>query len=69
MSDTFTTIDRKPVLWTDKRGVTHRCAGGDLHPGVRLIWTACEIDVPAGAAHVLSDGSAPVDCPDCLAAA
>lgn len=63
----FTTLNERPILWTDSNGVTHRCAGADVHPGTRLLWTKCERDVPAGKAFLPGDTDTPVDCPTCLA--
>lgn len=69
MSDTFRTIqdfgDKRPIFWTDKAGITHRCEGADVHPGVRLIWIDCKRDVPANAAFLPGDGDE-VNCPRCL---
>lgn len=64
----FRAIDSRPILWTDPAGVTHRCEGADVHPGIRLLWTDCERDVPANAAHLQVAGD-PVTCPKCLACA
>ena len=50
MINTFDTINDRPIFWTDKAGVTHRCEGADVHRDVRLLWTKCERDVPADAA-------------------
>lgn len=49
----FTQLNDCDIQWTDPRGVIHWCAGSDVHPGVRLIWTLCERDVPAGEAWLL----------------
>lgn len=64
MSDTFRTIDNRPIFWRGKVHV-HACEGADIHRDVRLIWTLCQRDVPANAAY-LCDGEQ-VDCPKCLA--
>lgn len=50
-NQTFRTMDRKPIYWRDKQDFVHACEGSDVHPGVRLIWTLCERDVPANAAY------------------
>ena len=63
----FNDITHRPIMWA-ARGVTHAVAGADVHPGVRLLWTRCEIDVPAGKAFLPGDGDT-VDCPRCLAKA
>jgi phenylpropionate dioxygenase-like ring-hydroxylating dioxygenase large terminal subunit len=62
----FSTLNDRLILWTDAKGVTHCVEGTDVHPGVRLLWTKCERDVPAGKAFLPGDGQA-VDCPTCLA--
>lgn len=67
-SDTFRTINRRPIHWTDQDGATHRCEGADVHPGIRLLWTDCERDVPANKAYLPGDGD-DVTCPLCIAAA
>lgn len=63
-ADTFRTVNDKPIFWIEN-GMTHRCEGADVHPGIQLIWTDCERDVPANAA-VASTGET-VDCPRCIA--
>jgi hypothetical protein len=52
------------VLWTDLCGITHECSGNEVHPGIVLIWTLCDRDVPANAAHVSEQAG---DCEHCLA--
>ncbi len=63
----FRTIDGQPIMWRDIAGTVHRCEGANVHPGIRLLWTDCERDVPANAAF-LADGNDRVTCPKCLAA-
>lgn len=63
MSDTIRRINDKPILWTDRAGVTHICEGAKLHPGVFLLWTDCQKDVPANAAH--TGGEHEAICPKC----
>lgn len=46
----FDTISGKELRWTDQRGLVHVVVGADVHEGVRLLWTLCERDVPAGKA-------------------
>lgn len=61
------TIAGDPILWTDPAGVVHLCEAADVHPEIRLIWTLCDRDVPAGAAYT-REGEVPT-CPACLRAA
>lgn len=51
-----------PIRWTDEAGVIHACTGSEVHPGVSLIWTVCQQDVPANAAEARSLS---VTCPNC----
>jgi hypothetical protein len=64
--DLITEIDGRPIHWTDADGVVHRCEGADIHPGIRLLWTRCERDVPADSAYLPATGDK-VTCTRCLA--
>lgn len=55
----------KPVWWKDQQGVVHVCEGANVHPGVRLIWTLCGRDVPAGEAYTTADKSHASTCFNC----
>lgn len=68
MSDTFRTIKDRPIFWTDMDGITHRCEGANVHPGIRLLWTDCKRDVPAGNAYLPGDWDG-VTCPACISSA
>lgn len=63
MSDEYREIDGKPLRWAAD-GVVHACVAVDAHPGVRLVWTECEIDVPANEARLGAAGE--VTCPRCF---
>jgi hypothetical protein len=63
----FRSLGGKPIFWTDRALVTHRCEGDDVHDRVRLIWTDCQRDVPANEAFICGSGTTRVDCPKCLA--
>jgi len=55
----------EPAVWTDRAGVTHKAVGADVHPGIRLLWTACERqDIPADAAWIQRDEDK-VTCDGC----
>lgn len=62
----FRTINRKPIFWQDKQGFVHAVEGADVHPGIRLLWTLCERDVPADKAFI---GHEAVTCATCTARA
>lgn len=64
-NQTFRTIDRKPIYWRDRQDFVHACEGSDVHPGVRLLWTLCERDVPANSAYKC-DGDE-ITCATCRA--
>lgn len=53
------------LLFQDKSGETHFCKGSEVHPGIKLIWTLCEKDVPANGAFRSWEGPACMKC--CLA--
>lgn len=54
----------QPYLY-DRDGFTHSCEGSEVHPGIFLLWTDCQIDVPANMAYVTWKNSA--NCPKCAA--
>jgi len=63
----FNTLNGLPIHWRDKkRGVTHKCEGADVQPGVRLIWTLCEIDTNAAYLPDPPDAD-PITCDACKA--
>lgn len=57
----------RPAYW-EENGTIHKCSGSEVHPGIFLMWTACERDVPANAAFVTKDGSPDVTCARCKGA-
>jgi hypothetical protein len=61
----FSKLSGKPIVWTDENGVVHQCEGAEVFPKVRLIWTMCEIDVPADTAKHPYLGET-VNCAACL---
>lgn len=61
----FDTINGKEIRWSDKRGLVHVAVGADVHPGVRLLWTLCDRDVPANTAWLLERGMAHEMCMIC----
>lgn len=64
---TTRTVDDKPVLWTDKNGVTHAAEGDWLTRDDFCLWTVCgSADVPANKGYHPGAGDK-VDCHDCLA--
>lgn len=53
------------IVWNDDTQV-HLCEKSEVHPGVVLVWTVCQRDVPANQAHYARPGMDAVTCPDCL---
>lgn len=53
------------LLWQSQDGQLHFCEGSEAHPGVKLIWTLCEKDVPANKAFRSWEGPTCMAC--CLA--
>ena len=66
INNVFNKINNKAIRWTDKTGLVHACEGADTHPGIRLIWTLCQIDVPANQAWLLNEPSAHEMCVTCM---
>lgn len=65
----FSTINGQNMRWTDAANLTHKVEGSDIHQGVRLLWTKCERDVPAGEAFLHTGWDGPFDmCPVCASA-
>lgn len=65
-NQTFRTINDRPMRYMDKTGLTHACEGADVHPGVRLLWTLCERDVPANEAFLPRSGESYEMCVVCM---
>ena len=65
MNDTFRTINDRNIFWKDNQAFIHACEGAMVHPGVRLLWTLCERDVPADSAFHPEIGDK-VTCATCL---
>lgn len=58
--------DFHDAVWRDDLGIMHLADGADVHPGVRLLWTACGgCDIPANAAWI-KRGEDVVSCQECL---
>lgn len=58
-------VNDKPVLWTDKGGVTHAAEGDWLTPRDFCLWTVCgSADVPANKGYHPGDGDK-VTCTSC----
>lgn len=50
-------------LYESPDGLMHECEGGEAVPGEYLVWTKCEIDVPANKSFM---GEESATCPKCL---
>lgn len=56
-------LGEEPELMWDDGKVVHACESTPVDPMPRLIWTKCQIDVPANAAF---EGYEAVTCPRCI---
>jgi hypothetical protein len=63
---TTRTIAGRAILWVDDLGTTHSGVRAEGPPGVYLVWTDCQIDVPPNAAHTAEPDEL-VTCPECRA--
>ena len=56
-----------PAAWDNPSdSIVHRAVGDTIHPGIRLMWTACgQLDIPAGEAYLDRDPEGHVTCPEC----
>lgn len=50
------------LLWQSKNGQLHFCEGSEVHPGIKLIWTLCEKDVPANTTFRSWEGATCMEC-------
>ena len=50
-------------LYEDQNGLIHLCEGGEVVPNEYVVWTLCEIDVPAN--QSFKSKKLPT-CPKCL---
>lgn len=51
------------IKFEDTSGVIHLCDSSEIHKGITLVWTLCEIDVPANKGFISQDQ---VTCEKCL---
>lgn len=59
---TTRTLNGAKLLWADAAGTVHLCELAAVHPGVRLVWTLCGVDVPAGAAFTSAETATCLAC-------
>jgi hypothetical protein len=62
---TTRTLNGAPLLWAEAGGLVHLCEMAEIHPGIRVVWTLCGRDAPAGQAYT-REGEVPT-CPACVA--
>ena len=58
------TDKEKTIYYDDEHGI-HVCEGAKVHPGVFLVWTLCQKDVPANQGYT-TDQPQPITCGECL---
>ncbi len=67
MSDVFTHIEDRAIVWSFREGPLHLCEGAEVHPGIRLLWTRCgKHDVPAGSGWLQRRDDV-IECAACCA--
>ena len=62
MSHPFKTINGKPIFY-QQGNIVHSVEGGKGPNDINILWTLCNIDVPANEGFISSD--AVVTCPGC----
>ena len=60
-------IDEIAVYYDDGK-VVHACECVIRHPDVLLVWTKCDLDVPAAEAFMLEHCTIEITCPTCRVA-
>jgi len=56
------------ALYYDDGKVVHACECVIRHPDLLLVWTKCDLDVPAAEAFTLEYCAIEITCPTCCAA-
>ena len=59
----FREIEGRPLVWRERSGRVHACEGTQLHEGITIFWTLCEVDVDGGAATAIVEPA--ISCPIC----
>jgi hypothetical protein len=54
----------KTHLYEDRNGIIHLCESSEVHPGIVLVWTVCEKDVPSNKSFTSKEVAT---CESCLA--
>jgi hypothetical protein len=62
---TFRTINGQPIRWRDLSDIVHACQGTYVPDGSTLLWTLCQMDVPAEAAFAPQRPRDDVSCAIC----
>jgi len=57
----------KQIYWEDESKIIHLCDSSEVQKGIRLVWTKCEIDVPANEGFTTTNGKPDVTCNQCIA--
>lgn len=52
-------------IYYDDGAVIHSCEAAEVHPGIRLVWTHCERDVPANQGFTVKGEQPAVTCQKC----
>ena len=60
-------LNGQAIHWRAEDDVIHSCEAAEVHPGLWLIWTDCERDVPSNKAY-RAPHTEGITCPACAAA-
>jgi hypothetical protein len=67
MNDNRTRQITEPIYYDDGEAI-HAGESTIMHPGVRLVWTKCDMDVPDDQSFTVEDKAPAITCPGRLAA-
>jgi hypothetical protein len=67
MNDNQTRQITEPIYYDDGEAI-HASESTIMHPGVRLVWTKCDMDVPDDQSFTVEDKAPAITCPERLAA-
>ena len=67
MSEGETRQIRQPIFYDDGQ-VIHACESGSIAPGVRTVWTKCDIDVLDDQSFTVEGDTPAITCARCLMA-
>jgi hypothetical protein len=67
MNDNQTRQITEPIYYDDGEAI-HASESTIMHPGVRLVWTKCDMDVPDNQGFTVLGEAPAITCPECRVA-